>query len=853
MLKKIALVLAALLCMPVAGLEAGVGLNKARPFLKKHCYECHGPKKQKGDLRYDTLGVDLSKTESMETWQEILDQLNLGEMPPKKQPKPLATESRPIVDLLTAELKLAYAQRRSTGGQTVMRRLNKYELRNTLRDLLYIQHPDFHPHVVSGLYDFNGNGRTAQKTIEPTRDFPDDESAEGLDNIGQKLVMSDFLFKMMLEASEVSLDMASEVGDRKKLKPKTYSSPIVSKPNRLGGGSLDRWHRDLKTGYDGVFQRYQRYGRVGPDELERGMGVSARYRITVELSAHNQKHPWGKLLVTKQDEPFSIGLFLERKEHLRGARVERQVQWKVPGDGKKHTFTCEAWIDKTWTPWVGWENGPSVKHNVHGNLVKEFYPKLYHKQSKEKGARDKWSKEMANVLFQTGGSYKGPHLRIYSMKIEPVLDQWPPKSFAALYGTGPIEKANVSALMQQFATRAFRRPVASSEVAKYVALVQRMKADGAKTQDAMKTGYAAILCSPDFMYLKEKPGTLDHYAIAARLSYFLWASMPDDELIALAKAKKLRGAVLDAQVERMLRDPKVAAFTRHFPERWLHLHELGRMPPAQKGPYGEYYKQGIKDGMVPQVEAYFEDLLVRNGPIRDLIDSDYTFLNEGFARVYHKRDDIRGPYFQKVKMEDRKFTGLFMLPAVMTVTANGVDTSPIVRGVYVLENILGTPPSPPPPDVEPLPTDTSAAKTLKQQMELHRKQESCNACHRKIDPMGFALESFDPIGRWRDNYLKTDPKRPDRMIKGDKIDTSGTLATGKKMAGLVEYKQMLLGRETLVTRCLTKKLLSYASGRLMESADRGEIDRIVGQLKAKKGGLRDLVKLVVQSKVFLSK
>ena len=918
--------------------EDGSSLRVSHPalhsFLEKNCFGCHGPDKQKGNYRFDELGADLSDLDTLKLWQGILDQLNLGEMPPKKaKAQPTQAEVAPIVGEMTSALAVAYARLRSTGRQAVIRRMNKFELRNTLRDLFYLRHPDFHPTVVSSLFDHNGNGRTEHTTIEPTRSFPDDEEEEGLDNIGGKLVMSDFLLDMILRAAEESISMASindedrparagylgvqtgdaeggvkilrvvegtpaqesgiheddvitrvngiaaggpaefkstissyregdevelvylRAGREEKLKLKLgssgggkksrgfsgnrkYTAPITTQG--LVGHSIGRWQRELGQDYDEIFQGNTGFNRIGPDELYQGIGREGTYRITVELSGHNQEHPWGELLQTDQDDPFSVGFYLERKEHLRGPRKQRLAAWPLPGDGRKRSFSYQTYIDKTWTPWFAWENGPSIRHNVHGNLVKKYYPELYYDGKAKK--TDSWPREMAKLLFEAG--YKGPSIRVHSFTIELVKEEWPPKSHRSLYGKGPIEKADQRKLLLDFIRRAYRRPVEASEADGYLGLIRKMQAEGATLQEAMKAAYMAVLCSPEFIYIKQDAGRLDSYEIAERLSYFLWSSMPDARLFELAGKDQLsRPAVVEAEVERMLEDPRALAFTRHFPERWLLLHQLGRMEPDKKGPFRAYFE--MKNQLVEQADLFFSDLLSTNGSIRNFIDSDYTFMNAVFDRHIYGQGGVEGNHLQKVALKDRRHGGIFTMPVVMTVTANGVDTSPIVRGAYVLENILGTPPPPPPPDVEPLVPNVSGTRTLKDELAAHRKNESCNSCHRKIDPMGFALEAFDPIGRIRTRYPDQDRKLS--------IDTSAVLPDGTKISDIVEFKQMLLGREELVYRCLVKKMLSYATGRMMEIGDRGEIDRVLAELAKKGRGLRDLVKLVVQSDIFTNK
>lgn len=831
--------------------RADQSLSSHQPFLKQYCFECHGAKKQKGDYRYDTLGTNLTDLNTLEIWQGILDQLNLGEMPPKKKTQPPTEETAKVIESLTPLLQQAYEARKSTGGQAVIRRLNKFEIRNTLRDLFYLKHPDFEPTVASGLYDFNGNGITAQKTIEPTRSFQDDEEAEGFDTIGQELVMSDFLLKMLIAAAEETIEMATHNKPEKPFEAETFTAPISVKS--LLGDSLSKYQRSQGDPYDEVFQRWDRYNRIGPDKYHSGIHRPANYRISVEVSAHNPKEgAWGNWTVqegklvhqgrTNLDEPFEVGLYLERFEHKRGARHHRVKHWTLPGDGKKRTFSFETWIDDPWSAWIGWENGPHFKHNAFHVLLEQWYPEEYEKiDRKQKG----FKKPAAEALFRKG--YLGPTLRVHGFRIEPVSRKWPPKSHTALYGTGNIEEADFKKLFRSFAERAYRRPVAPKEVEPYVNLAAQLEADGNSRQQAMKGAYAAILCSPDFVYLRQNPGKLDDFALASRLSYFLWSSMPDEALMKLARAGELSDrAELDRQVERMLKDPKAAAFGRHFPERWLKLYKLGRMEPDKKGPYGHYFR--VKDYLIPQVDAFFRDVLERNGSIRDFIDSDYTFMNNLLGELIYKQKVV-GENLRKVTLEDQRRGGLLTMPAIMTMTANGVDTSPIVRGVFVLENILGTPPPPPPPDVEPLSPDLRGVKSLKEQMAIHRNQQACSSCHQKIDPMGFALESFDPIGRWRDHYPKIDKKA--KQVAP--IDPAAIMANGREVKDLVEFKAMLLEREPQVVHCLTEKMLAYATGRLLEADDRGEVNRIVSEMKQNGNRLRDLVHLVVQSELFLNK
>ncbi|MFM7137973.1 MAG: DUF1588 domain-containing protein [Planctomycetota bacterium] len=320
--------------------------------------------------------------------------------------------------------------------------------------------------------------------------------------------------------------------------------------------------------------------------------------------------------------------------------------------------------------------------------------------------------------------------------------------------------------------------------------------------------------------------------------------MPDDELFKLAESGRImKPEVLREQVDRMLAHENAEEFHRRFVDRWLRLDKLGSMPPGKGGAFRWYWDRQMEQVMRGETYTYFAKLLEENGPIRDLIDSDYTWTNERGGTILYDRNDVWGNAFQKVKLTDARRGGVITHPAVLTATANGVDTSPVVRGVWVLESLLGTPPPPPPPNVQPLPPDLREATTIRQSLELHRSQATCNACHRKIDPLGFALEDFDAVGKWRESYGGP---------KNLRVDPTSTMANGEQVADIAALRAVLLKRQPQVTCALCEKLLTYGTGRLMEPSDRGEIERIAARLAKSKGGLRDLVKLVVESEIFLA-
>ena len=937
--RGIAFLLLLAVVLPLGQARADKALNALKPFLRTHCLECHGPDKQKSEIRFDTLGTDLTDLRTLEIWQDALDQLNLGEMPPKKAAQPKRADTAKFIDALSVRLELAYKQRKSTGGQTVIRRLNRLELRSTLRDLLHLQGAAYRPGAVSGLVDNNGNGRVERNGNDPVRFFPEEELDGGFANIGDRLVMTDFLLKLMLGAAEETLAAATYTGPRPDVQPREFTAPFVQ-GRKLGQRTIEtvareEFHKDV----DLLTQRYYEGGdgRLVPGELGGGVRTSARYRVTIEVSGHNQKHPWDELAKTDQTKPFKIGLHVaDARNGGIGGPTSRTVQvWNLPGDGKRRTFSAKLWIDDTCMPWIGWENGPYDRNFRAERLVKKYYPAQFRPRPDRKAVPkevfDAWPVEMARVLLKAG--YAGPNVRVHRLKLEPLIDEWPPRSHVAWYGSGPLAPADVEKLLKNFAARAWRRPVPDAEVAPYVKLVRGLMADPkakplgaikdlkyrvyhgkwtklpkfdklkpaaegalagglidirparkpdyygmvfegrlvapvageysfelasddgsrlivanpdeARAIRALQAGYTALLCSPRFFYLRENAGDLDAYALASRLSYFLWSSMPDETLFRLAAKNKLREpAVMRAQVERMLKDPKAEAFVQNFTTIWLRLDKLGKMPPEKGGPFRFYHDRRMEPMLSKQAAAFFADVLVRNERITTFIHSDHTYLNAHIARWMYNRGDVPGEGMIRVPTHDPRRGGILTMPAVMTATANGVDTSPIVRGVWLLENILGTPPSPPPPDVEPLSPDLRGAKTIREQLELHRKHEACASCHRKIDPMGFAFENFDPVGRWRTNY---------RTNGRPKIDATTELPNGDQLADIVAFKQMLLKREPDFARCLAEKMLTYAAGRRLEPLDRGEINRITTALAKNGNRLRDLVHLVATSEIFLQK
>jgi hypothetical protein len=391
-----------------------------------------------------------------------------------------------------------------------------------------------------------------------------------------------------------------------------------------------------------------------------------------------------------------------------------------------------------------------------------------------------------------------------------------------------------------------------------VALVKSQLAAKQSFEKAVRVGLMAILISPDFLFMNEKPGKLDDFALASRLSYFLWSTMPDEELLALAEKGKLaQPETLHDQVERMLKHPKAAAFTENFVGQWLGLRDIDFTEPSFIL-YPEYDSM-LRVAMVKETELFFAEVLKKDLPLTNFVASDFTFLNARLAKHYGIAGVV-GSEMRRVKLPSESHRGgVLTMASVLKVTANGTTTSPVVRGAWVLDRILGTPPPKPPPDVPIIEPDIRGATTIREQLAKHRAVASCAACHEKIDPPGFALESFDVIGGWRDNYRTTGNGKPvvvdgRRMPyhEGKKVDPSDVF-NGAKFTNVDEFKQLLLKNKDQLARALAEKLLTYATGSLPGFVDRAAVDEIVKAVRAKNYGFRTLVHEVVKSKVFQNK
>jgi len=794
---------------PAADRNEGV----LRPFLKSYCLRCHGPQVQKADRRFDGLTSTALNADAAELLQEILDQLNLAAMPPEDEKQPSADELKRVVARLTTVLAEAREVARKNAGQVVMRRLNRAEYRNTIRDLFQLKMVDF----------------------DPTTTFPADDSTEGFDNVGEGLVTSDYLLRNYLEAARRVADKVILPGPRPQMirYQAGGEAGADSSPDVLSGVTVDKeWRREAGR----LFIRFRQPLGLRLLDKRRGVPADGEYAIRFSAKAVRRKSRYrDEDLRYNSKEPMRLSISIDSREL--GATAHRIIgEYAIPDD-EVIRIEHRVWLEKGFTFHLHWANGPngSFKRILRKVLPKYSPDALY---------------PVRNPPEMYVGS--GPELHVQTLEIEgPFHDQWPTPGFARFF-PDPPQKPDAGYLEESLfrvASAAFRRPVSSEEIEPCLSLARKHLARHGDFWAAAKYGVRAILTSPNFLYLAESmPSDPDNrkvsdYELATRLSYFLWSSMPDDELRNAAGRGELHTPkVLRKHVERMLSDPRSSALTDNFTGQWLGLRKLGEMPPDPEQNQ-TYYREHLEDAMREETRRFFRHILDGNRSILEFVDCDYTFVNPALARHYGLKHPLQDERFTRVALrpEDHR-GGLLGHASILTATSNGVESQPVVRGVWILENLLGTPPSPPPPDIEPIEPDTRGVSTIRQLMEKHRNNPTCHECHRRIDPLGLAMENFDHVGAWRSHYS--------RKLR---VDPTGELTDGTAISGPGGIKQFLLDHPDQFARCLTGKLFVYALGRRLSFADRADIDSIVNRLAEHRYGLRELIQQIVASEAFQTK
>jgi hypothetical protein len=808
------------------GLAPAAFAADARAFLQTYCVECHGAEKQKGERRFDRLTLPAGNLEAVIELQDIIDQLNLGEMPPKKSKQPTTAERLAVVNELTRAATAGRAQFHSTGGQAVLRRLNRREYIRTVGDLFALD----------------------MRLFDPTTKFPRDQMADHMDNLGDVLKTSGYLLAQYLDAADQVVEKALGATDRPQEQRWTFDKNFRQQQELNYSHSRVYNNRYLCV-YEVPDTENHEGGYAPIQAFQQGVPHDGLYEIKVKAQAMNREHPYDPNIFKRvTEEPFRLGIVpgdVKAGPLHHPQPIEPQLAEVTVKDGESEWYTMTVPLDAGQAPRFIFPNGMANSRRAFGILVR-----TYNNQWPEDERKNTGIFEARRVVLQYGFM---PHIRIHEIQIRgPLVTQWPPASQRAVLGDQPFAPERTREILQRFASRAYRRPVRGDEVDRLMAVVDSRRKAGQSPYDALKDGIKAVLCSPAFLYLSHPDADaarLPAHAFASRLSYFLWSTMPDDELRRLADSGELlKPEVRLAQTRRLLASGKSTAFVEGFLNSWLNLRSLGDMPPDRDA-FQRYYSQGLQAAMKRETQLFMRHLLDANESLVRFLDADYTFVNQSLATLYGL-GKISPPEtaheFRRVKLPDHRRGGLLGQGSVLTVSANGIETSPVTRGVWLLENILGTPPAPPPDNVPPIDPDVRGAKTMRDILGKHRDNPTCFECHQKIDPLGFALENFDPIGAWRTHYMNG-------RQTGPKIDAAGELPGGQAFEDVTGLKQILVARHAQFARMLTGKLLGYACGRRMEAADRSQVDQILATISQSNYGLRSLVESIVASETFNGK
>jgi hypothetical protein len=783
-------------------------------FFRTHCIECHGATKPKGDLRLDTLKWTPADSANVEVWQAIIDRLDAKEMPPEKRPQPADRDRNVIIKTIRSQVASAAEH---CPKHVVLRRLNRAQFRNSLRDLLHID----------------------VDVEDPTEAFPADDQEDGFDNLGEVLQMSDFLLRQYLKVARSAVDRATFAGERPEAQTYTlHDTKSRAKNYSAQGNDPDRdyvvlYSNDERAPGDPRGQQFIncREGATHDGWYEFTFVVESKGRGTLAKELREQKRNDYQVYRAEDLHRFEIYLTAPNSKSQIQTRPRHLVVAIDLPDDKREVIKRRFWLPKGWRVEAGFGNGFGSNGNTLLEILDPNFDWDAYNQLDKREQRSSIGKLIIDRLEQRDA----PRIVIHSVtETGPHYESWPPASHIAVYGK---PGQSVEDHLLEFATRAFRRPVTREQIAPYLRLAKQ-------SPEGIRTAIEGILCSPRFIYLKEESDELDDYAVASRLSYFLWNTMPDDALLGDAAKGRLNDSrVLVSHVDRMLADERSDEFVQSFVWAWLKLQNTVEMAPDPMK-YYEYHRNRLGAAMVTETNAFFRHLMTENLPISNFIDSDFTIINADLGRHYGIPNAVTtSAQFQKVALTGpRHRGGLLGQTSVLTASANGVDTSPVVRGIWILENLLGTPPSPPPPDVDIPEPDARGDLTIRQLYAKHRTIASCNDCHKKIDPLGFSLENFDAIGAWRTKY-----------DSGHNVDPSGRMPNGETFSDVAGLKQIMTSDLDQFSRNLTTKLMIYATGRTMSVSDRPEIDALVRGHQADRGGLRDLIKLVVSSKSFHTK
>lgn len=878
-------------------------------FVKKNCTSCHDGVDREGGLDLTTLPQGASGSEEFGIWIKVHDRVQSGEMPPKDGERPDPTEVAWFVTRLGSSLRDFDQQMAAREGRASQRRLNRYEFENALRDLLdaqwlsvkndlpedgeaelfnkigealdvsHVQMSRFMKAANQAMRHVMGIELLRQELPPPTtvrywareestltrtfhgggggrfnRQSPERSTFPVLGFEGQPEVRSRQAPLTVGESDPALRELEAVGWNRGNYHPfhtiwNNFRAPVAGKyrvrfsgytiwtgPHGVSAGDLG------KSGEKTSRKPKGRWNSPDGDSVSRGRRNES---ITVYAQGPIDVRRVGQFDLTPDPAVYDLGvLTLLENESLvtDAARFFRDR----PGSAGN--------------PLAQRDGQPAVAFRwmeIEGPLYDETtaagYRTLFGDLPLRRNSQGEVALQVLSSSSEGGSQGAGGYGRVRlteDCRVEVVARE-------------PLEDAE--RLLRNFLRRAYRRPVQESEVQRYLALVKNELHSGHDFASSMLAGYTAIICSPPFLFLEEEPGKLDGFALASRLAFFLWNSPPDTALIARAQSGELaQPETLRYEVERLLKDPKSSRFVEAFLDYWLELRKFDATTPSNTL-YPDYYlDEGLTEAAIDESRLFFTELLQQNLPARNVIDADFTYLNERLAAHYGIAG-IDGGMMRRVHLPGDSIRGGVMTQAiVLKVNANGTTTSPVVRGKWISERILGQSVPPPPSGVPAVDPDTRGAVTIRQQLEKHRADPSCATCHSKIDPQGFALENFDVMGGWRDRYRGDAKDKVPELGLGKNgwpfdfhfalpVESHGQLPDGQKFNDIREFKQLMLRDEAQIARNLARHLVVYATGAPIRFGDRAAIEQIVERTNPDQYGVRSLVHAIVESDLFLSK
>jgi mono/diheme cytochrome c family protein len=794
--------------------------DEVRPLLETYCYSCHGPTLQSGNIRLDQLSENLVEDRrDAEIWRNSLNKLRRGEMPPAGLPQPSSEERDHAISVLQAVVDRAMEERRSTDGRTVLRRLNRTEYQNTMTDLLGYE-------------------------MDYARDVPPDGmSRDGFRNNASSLRMTAVQLEYYLEAARKGLERVIVSGP----------PPIVSFRFNFTESNLDEWLLRAEQPKKNVIGRTDAFlGHMDPAYPEEGEFV---VKLTVAAELKPGKGP-PIMNVSVGYRPDTEILF-------------RTMDAVELTSEEPQTFEFRGFMENFPQPFRGQSKYPGLVVRVT-NTYDDGTPRPeLQTREKEDGKKERYYADEPDY----------PKVRVEKVTLDgPIYDAWPPARHRRILFESELRESDPTAyvgeVLEKFLTRAWRRPPEPSQVAEYVEFFDSQAETFPIFEERMRETLAMVLISPEFLYLlepeSEERRPLDAWELSSRLSYFLWSTMPDDELLMLSQTGELLNPdVLGSQVARMLQDERVSRFIDDFFGSWIYLEAMDKV--AIDPIYYPGFNDNLKTQIREETRYFLQELLRDDLSATNIIDSNFLTLNETMARHYDI-DGVSGSAFRRVAVDEASQRGGLLTQASMLMgNSTGEDSHPIKRAVWVRKRLLDDPPSPPPANVPELDSESPelAHLSVREQLRKHRQQESCASCHVDIDPWGVAFEHFDAIGQWRNDIRRLRERPPVKPVGPEEdedqeevplefdllpVDAHETLPDGTEIRGVDDLRAYLLGpRRDDFARTIVSKLLAYSLGRSLEFTDQSEVDRLTTGFLANDMKLRSLVQEVVKNDLFRTK